>query len=88
MAPRCGATEVIATTGRVGTKQKRLGLGLSHKALSRSALPQVLLNHRIEPQLFRVNGTAVPENITLRPYRDGPRRLNLYPLAAGRFRER
>ena len=64
-------------------KTKRPGLGLSPKALHRSALPQVLLNHRIEPQLFRVNGTAVPSDITLRPYRDRPPRLNLYPLAAG-----
>ena len=53
-----------------GHKTKRLGLGLSHKALSRSALPQVLLNHRIEPSLFRRNGTAVPDGITLRPYHD------------------
>ena len=44
-------------------KTKRLELGVSHKALSRSALPQVLLNHRIEPQLFRVNGTEVPLGI-------------------------
>jgi hypothetical protein len=69
-------------------KTKRPGLGLSHKALSRSALPQVLLNHRLAPQQFRVNGTEVPDDITLRPYRDGSRRLNLYPLAAGQFRER
>jgi hypothetical protein len=33
---------------------------LSHKALSRSALPQVLLNCRIELQRFGVNGTEVP----------------------------
>jgi hypothetical protein len=64
-------------------KTKRPGLGLSHKALSRSALPQVLLNHRIEPKLFRVNGTEVPNDITLRPYRHSLLRLNLYPLAAG-----
>src|ERR1035437_8372062 len=32
-------------------KTKRPGLGSGRKALSRSALPQVLLNHRIEPQL-------------------------------------
>ena len=69
-------------------KTKRPGLGLSHKALSRSALPRVLLNHRIEPQLFRVNGTEVPDDITLRPYRYNPPLLNLYPLAAGHFRER
>jgi len=61
---------------------------LSHKALSRSALPQVLLNPRIEHPVVRVNGTEVPDDITLRPYRDGSRRLNLYPLAAGQFRER
>jgi hypothetical protein len=87
MAPRCGGTEVTPVAGQVGNKTKRPGLGLSHKALSRSALPQVLLNHRIEPQLFRVNGT-VPNDITLRPYRYSPPRLNLYPLAAGHFRER
>jgi hypothetical protein len=69
-------------------KTKRPGLGLSQKALSRSALPRVLLNHRIKPQLFRVNGTEVPDDITLRPYRYSPPRLNLYPLAAGHFRER
>jgi hypothetical protein len=71
-----------------GHKTKRLGLGLSHKALSRSALPQVLLNHRIEPQLLRGNGTVVPEDITLRPLPRQPLRLKLYPLAAGQFRER
>jgi hypothetical protein len=38
--------------------------------------------------LLRVNGTGVLNNVTLRPYRDGPRQLNLYPLAAGQFRER
>ena len=27
--------------------------------------------HKIEPQLFRVNGTEVPRDITLRPYREG-----------------
>jgi hypothetical protein len=77
--------EVTATEG---TKQKRLGFDLSHKALSRSALPKVLLNPRVDFQLFRVNGTDVPNDITLRPYRYGPPRLNLYPLAAGQFRER
>jgi hypothetical protein len=30
--------------------------------------PQVLLSHRIEPELFPVNGTAVPEGITIRPF--------------------
>ena len=45
---------------------------MSHKALSRSALPQVLLKYRIEPSLLRVNGTAVPSDITLRPYRYSP----------------
>jgi hypothetical protein len=49
--------EVTATGG--GNKTKRLGLDLSHKALSRSALPQVLLNSRIELQRFGVNGTEV-----------------------------
>jgi hypothetical protein len=80
--------EVTATGG---TKTKRLGLGLSHKALSRSALPQVLLKYRIEPSLLRVNGTAVPDGITLRPLQhssDSTLRLKLYPLAARRFRER
>jgi hypothetical protein len=54
-----------------GHKTKRLGLSSSHKALRRSALPQVLLNYRIAPQLFEVNGTEVPNDITLRPYRYG-----------------
>jgi hypothetical protein len=58
---------IARSTVRLGNKTKRLGLDLSHKALSRSALPQVLLNHRIERQPFRVNGTAVPSDITLRP---------------------
>jgi len=71
-----------------GHKTKRLGLGLSHKALSRSALPQVLLNYRLEPSPFQGNGTAVQDGITLRPYHEGPLRLNLYPLAAGHFGER
>ena len=70
MVPRCGGTEVIATTGRVGTKTKRPGLGLSHKALSRSPPPE-LLNRRLEPSRPCVNGTGVPDDITLRPYREG-----------------
>jgi len=36
---------------------------LSHKALSRSALPQVLLNPRIEHPVVRVNGTEVPVGV-------------------------
>ena len=67
-------------------KTKRPGLGLSHKALSRSALPQVLLNHRIGPQLFRVNGTAVPDDITLRPYCDSPPCLNFVSAGGGALR--
>jgi hypothetical protein len=67
-------------------KTKRPGLGLSHKALSRSALPQVLLNHRIEPQLFPVNGTAVPDDITLRPYCDSPPCLNFVSAGGGALR--
>jgi hypothetical protein len=47
-------------------KTKRPGLGLSHKALSRSALPQVLLNYRVVPSLLVVNGTAVLDGITFR----------------------
>jgi hypothetical protein len=69
-------------------KTKRLGLNLSHKALSRSALPKVLLGHRIKPQSFRRNGTRVPCDITLRPSRDGPLCLNLNPLVAGTLGER
>jgi hypothetical protein len=69
-------------------KTKRPGLGLSHKALSRSALPQVLLKHRIEPSLLRVNGTEVPDDITLRPCWNSPPCLNLYRLVAGHLRER
>jgi hypothetical protein len=52
--------EVIATAG---PQNKTLGLDLSHKALSRSALPKVLLNPRIEPQRFGVNGTEVPVSV-------------------------
>ena len=82
MAPRSRGTKVIASTGRVG-KTKRPGLSLSHKAFSRSALPQVLLNHRIERHLFRVNGTEVPDDITLGPYDDccnpGVCTQNLWP---------
>jgi hypothetical protein len=48
----------------------------------------VLLNHRIEQSLIRVNGTGVPGDITFRPYHDRPLRLNSYPLAAACFRER
>jgi hypothetical protein len=44
-------------------KTKRPGLGLSHKALSRSALPQVLLDHRIKSSLLRVSGTEVPVSV-------------------------
>ena len=66
MAPRCGGTEVTPVTGQVGNKTKRLGLSSSHKALSRSALPQVLLNHRIEPSLLVVNGTEVPDDSHLK----------------------
>ena len=48
-------------------KTKRPGLSLSHKALSRSALPQVLLNPRIQPSPLPGNGTIVPDGITFRP---------------------
>ena len=75
-------------TGRLGTKTKRPELGLSHKAFSRSALLQVLLNDRIGAQLFQVNGTAVPYDITFRPFSNNYRWHNLYPLAVGQFRER
>jgi hypothetical protein len=37
--------------------------------------------------LFRVNGTEVPDDITLRPCRYNPPRLTLLPLAVGHFRE-
>ena len=35
-----------------------------------------------------VNGTEVPYDITLGLYHDRPLCLNVYPLAAGQFRER
>jgi hypothetical protein len=74
--------------GQVWHKTKRPGLGLSHKAFSRSALLQVLLNDRIGAQLFQVNGTAVPYDITFRPFSNNYRWHNLYPLAVGQVRER
>jgi hypothetical protein len=43
---------------------------------------------QVDAQRFRRNGTEVPNDITIRPYPDGPPRLNLYSLAAGHFRER
>jgi hypothetical protein len=47
--PDVWGTEVIAAAVLGWHKTKRPGLGLSHKALSRSALPQVLLNYRVVP---------------------------------------
>jgi hypothetical protein len=58
------------------------------RSVCRSALPQVLLNNRVAPSPLRVNGTGVLDNDTLRPYHHSPLRLNVYPLAAGCFRER
>jgi len=81
--PGVWGTEVIASTCAGWHKTKRPGLGLSHKALSRSALPQALLKHRIEPRLLLVNGTEVPDDITLRPYWDSPPCLNFCRLVAG-----
>src|SRR3984957_4731315 len=48
-------------------KTKRPGL-IRVRSVCRSALPQVLLTHRIEQSLLGVNGTGVPDHVTLRPY--------------------
>jgi hypothetical protein len=58
-------------------KTKRPGLGLSHKALSRSALPQVLLNYRVVPSQLVVNDTSVLDGITFRSSSRCHRRLDL-----------
>jgi hypothetical protein len=42
---------------------------------------------RLSAQLFRVNGTAVPYDITLRPYDYSVLSPNLYPLATGQFKQ-
>jgi hypothetical protein len=62
-----GAQNEGLSRDKLGNKTKRPGLGLSHKALSRSALPQVLLNPRIQPSPLPGNGTIVPDGITFRP---------------------
>ena len=83
--PRCGGTEVIA--GRLGTKQNAPdSVGVTRRSVDQPS--PVLLDHRIESSPLPVNGTEVPHDVTLRPYSDSLLRLNLYPLAAGHFRER
>ncbi len=59
--PEVWGTEVIATTVQVGAKQNAPD---SDRVTERQSIspPQVLLNHRIEPQRFGRNGTAVPDH--------------------------
>jgi hypothetical protein len=83
-ALRCGAIKVTTT----GDTKQNAPDSIRVRSVCRSALPQVLLNYRVAPSPLRVNGTGVPDHVTLRPYHHSPLRLNVYPLAAGCFRER